>query len=143
MRTRSTILLWGFQLKQSVPVEKRQQISSGFQKIQEAIWFIERNYVDDTDTKGMVDDAIKGMLDGLDPHSFYIPAKEMKEMEEEMQGSFEGIGIEFNLLEDTIYVVAALSGGPSEAVGIQAGFRMVICVTSQLPLSKVGAQEVR
>ncbi|MEM7035760.1 MAG: S41 family peptidase [Bacteroidota bacterium] len=118
-------MLAGFQLQTSVPVTKRQEISSGFQKIQEAIWFIERNYVDETDTKAMVDDAIKGMLEGLDPHSFYIPAKEMKEMEEEMQGSFEGIGIEFNLLEDTIYVVAALSGGPSEAAGLQAGDRIV------------------
>ncbi|MEM6269492.1 MAG: S41 family peptidase [Bacteroidota bacterium] len=118
-------MLAGFQLKQTVPQEKREQISSGFQKIQEAIWFVERNYVDEPKTKKMVDDAIEGLLEGLDPHSFYIPAAEMEQMEEQMQGSFEGIGIEFNLLEDTLYVVAALSGGPSEEVGIQAGDRIV------------------
>lgn len=118
-------MLAGFRLRKSVPDDKRAEISTGFQKIQEAIWFIERNYVDETDTREMVDDAIKGMLEGLDPHSFYIPAKEMEMMEEQMQGSFEGIGVEFNLLEDTIYVVAALSGGPSERVGIQAGDRIV------------------
>lgn len=118
-------MLAGFQLKEEVPQEKREQISSGFQKIQEAIWFVERNYVREPKTTKMVDDAIVGMLDGLDPHSFYIPKKEMEQMEEQMQGSFEGVGIEFNLLEDTIYVVAALSGGPSESVGIHAGDRIV------------------
>lgn len=119
-------MLAGFQLKQtSLPLEKREMISTGFEKIQDAIWFVERNYVKEPQTTKMVDDAIEGMLEGLDPHSFYIPAKEMEQMEEQMQGSFEGIGIEFNLLEDTLYVVAALSGGPSEQVGIQAGDRIV------------------
>lgn len=120
-------MLAGFQLKQtSLPLEKREMISTGFEKIQDAIWFVERNYVKEPKTTKMVDDAIEGMLEGLDPHSFYIPAKEMEQMEEQMQGSFEGIGIEFNLLEDTLYVVAALSGGPSEQVGIQAGDRIVM-----------------
>ncbi|HHG83910.1 MAG TPA: S41 family peptidase [Bacteroidetes bacterium] len=118
-------MLAGFRLKQEIPRERREQINNGFQKIQNAIWFVERNYVDEPNTKKMVDDAIVGMLDGLDPHSFYIPTKEMKQMEEQMQGSFEGVGIEFNLLEDTIYVVAALSGGPSEMAGIHAGDRLV------------------
>ena len=69
--------------------------------------------------------SIQGMLEGLDPHSFYIASEEMTEMEEQMEGSFEGVGIEFNLIEDTIYVVAVISGGPSEEVGIQAGDRIV------------------
>jgi len=118
-------MLAGFQLKESVHYERRQEISSGFEKIQEAIWFVERNYVKEPDTKKMVDDAIAGMLKGLDPHSFYIDAQEMKAMDEEMEGSFEGVGIEFNLLEDTIYVVSAISGGPSEKSGVQAGDRIV------------------
>lgn len=119
-------MLAGFQLKETVPGEsKRARMSSGFSKIQEAISFVERNYVEDPNTEKLVDDAIKGMLEGLDPHSFYISSEEMSIMEEQMQGSFEGIGIEFNILEDTLYVVAALSGGPSEKVGIQAGDRIV------------------
>lgn len=119
-------MLAGFQLKDTVPGEnKRARMSTGFSKIQEAISFVERNYVDEPNTEKLVDDAIKGMLEGLDPHSFYITAEEMSIMEEQMQGSFEGIGIEFNILEDTLYVVAALSGGPSEKVGIQAGDRIV------------------
>lgn len=118
-------MLAGFQLRESVQYERRQGISTGFQKIQEAMWFVERNYVKEPDTKKMVDDAIAGMLEGLDPHSFYIDAEEMTSMEEEMEGSFEGVGIEFNLLEDSIYVVAAISGGPSDKAGVQAGDRIV------------------
>lgn len=119
-------MLAGFQLRKSVPVEeRRQQFSSGFSKIQDAIGFIEQNYVKEAKTNEMVDDAIQGLLEGLDPHSFYITAEEMDVMEEQMQGSFEGIGIEFNILEDTLYVVAVLSGGPSEKVGLQAGDRIV------------------
>lgn len=118
-------MLVGFRLKDATKPDRRQEIGSGLQKIQEAMLFVERNYVKEPETKKMVDDAIQGMLEGLDPHSFYIPSEEMTEMEEQMEGSFEGIGIEFNLVEDTIYVVAVITGGPSESVGIQAGDRFV------------------
>lgn len=118
-------MLVGFKLRQSIPEEKKELISSNLQKFQDAVWYVEKNYVRETDTRKMVDDAIGGMLEGLDPHSFYIPAKEMQEMEEEMQGSFDGIGVEFNILEDTILVVSPISGGPSEKLGIQAGDRIV------------------
>ncbi len=116
----------GFRLNDTVPGDnKRVRMSTGFSKIQEAISFVERNYVKEPNTEKMVDDAIKGILEGLDPHSFYISSEEMAIIEAQMQGSFEGIGIEFNILEDTLYVVAALSGGPSEKVGIQAGDRII------------------
>ncbi|MCB9233973.1 MAG: S41 family peptidase [Bacteroidia bacterium] len=118
-------MLAGFQLKQGFSDEKVQQISNNADKFREAMWFVERNYVEPTDSKKLVDDAIKGMLEGLDPHSFYIPEDEMKAMDEQMQGSFEGIGIEFNLIEDTIYVVAPIAGGPSEQLGIRSGDRIV------------------
>lgn len=115
----------GFGLRQSTPAEKRKELKSGFEKIQEAIWYIEQNYVDTVNTQHIVDAAIKGMLESLDPHSFYINSKDMAAMEEQMKGSFQGIGIEFNILEDTIYVVAPLSGGPSEKAGILAGDRII------------------
>ncbi len=119
-------MLVGFRLKDATNPDRRQEINSGLQKIQEAMLFIERNYVKEPDAKKMADDAIQGILEGLDPHSFYIPSEEMTEMEEQMEGSFEGVGIEFNMVEDTIYVVAVISGGPSEEVGIQAGDRIVL-----------------
>lgn len=118
-------MLVGFRLRDGEKEQRRQELNSGLQKFQEAMLFVERNYVKVPDAKKMIDDAIQGMLEGLDPHSFYIASEEMEEMEEQMEGSFEGVGIEFNLVEDTIYVVAVISGGPSEQAGIQAGDRII------------------
>lgn len=118
-------MLAGFRLNQTTPETQRQQIYANLQKFQEAVWFVEKSYVEEVDAKKLVDDAIIGMLEGLDPHSFYIPAQEQAEMEEQMEGAFEGIGIEFNILDDTILVVSPISGGPSEQLGIQAGDRIV------------------
>lgn len=115
----------GFQMKGGFSADKLEDINNNLDKFREALWFIERNYVSEPKTDKLVEDAINGMMEGLDPHSFYIPAKEMKELDEQMSGSFEGIGVEFNIIEDTIYVVAAISGGPSEQLGIKSGDRIV------------------
>jgi len=117
-------LLVGFKVKSSLGGGMATG-DSNLHKLQQAIYYLEHNYVKEVDENKLTDDAIKGILDGLDPHSFYIPADEMKQMEEEMEGSFQGIGVEFSIVEDTIYVVSALSGGPSERMGIQAGDRIV------------------
>ena len=66
----------------------------------------------------LVEDAINGMLEKLDPHSVYIPKKDLQEMNEPLEGNFEGIGIQFNILRDTIVVMNTISGGPSEKLGI-------------------------
>jgi carboxyl-terminal processing protease len=118
-------MLVGFRLRDGEGEDRRQALNSGLQKFQEAMLFVERNYVKVPEAGSMVDNAIQGMLEGLDPHSFYIASEEMEEMEEQMEGSFDGVGIEFNLVDDTIYVVAVISGGPSEQSGIQAGDRIV------------------
>ncbi len=115
----------GFTMKEGFSAGKIEEINNNIDKFREALWFVERNYVSEPKTDQLVEDAINGMLEGLDPHSFYIPAKEMQEMDEQMSGSFEGIGVEFNLLKDTIYVVAAIAGGPSEQLGIQSGDRII------------------
>src|SRR4030042_2797601 len=73
----------------------------------------------------MVEKAIIHLLKELDPHSSYLTKEEVKEMNEPLQGNFEGIGISFNILDDTIFVISPISGGPSEKVGIQAGDRIV------------------
>jgi carboxyl-terminal processing protease len=72
-----------------------------------------------------VESAIRAMLENLDPHSTYIPAEDLKAYTEPLQGEFDGIGIEFHIQDDTIMVVAAVSGGPSEQLGIQSGDRIV------------------
>ena len=84
-----------------------------------------KNYVEDVDTQKLTEAAINGMLGQLDPHSVYIPASQLQRVQEEFQGSFEGIGVEFQVLNDTLLVVAAIPGGPSEALGIQSGDRIV------------------
>ena len=82
-------------------------------------------YVDTLDLKNLVEDAIKGMLENLDPHSSYTDAKETKELEEPLQGEFSGVGIQFNIQQDTVMVIQVISGGPSEKVGILPGDRIV------------------
>jgi carboxyl-terminal processing protease len=82
-------------------------------------------YVDTVNASDVVEEAIVNILDELDPHSTYIPADELKKMREPLQGNFEGIGISFNILKDTLYVISAISGGPSEKVGVRAGDKIV------------------
>ncbi len=95
------------------------------QKFREVLGLIKDEYVDTAKTDALVDDAIEHMLDKLDPHSAYIPASKRVESKEDLQGNFEGIGIEFSIFHDTLVVVAALSGGPSEAVGLQSGDKII------------------
>ncbi|MBL0047565.1 MAG: S41 family peptidase [Bacteroidetes bacterium] len=99
--------------------------NSGSGKVNQVLNYIEQEYVDTISKARLTDEAITSLLQNLDPHSAYIPASEVQAMNEPMQGNFEGIGIEFNILNDTIIVVAALAGGPSEALGIKAGDRIV------------------
>ena len=83
-------------------------------------------YVDETDADKLVESAIMGMLEELDPHSTYSNAEEVKKMNEPLQGNFDGIGIQFNIAEDTLFVIQPVSGGPSEKVGIRAGDRIIM-----------------
>jgi carboxyl-terminal processing protease len=82
-------------------------------------------YVEDVDNEELVEEAIIAMLKELDPHSVYITADDVKKMNEPLQGNFDGIGIQFNVLEDTLIVISPIPGGPSEEVGIRAGDRIV------------------
>ena len=85
----------------------------------------ERNYVDEVQPQRLTEAAIKGMLSELDPHSVYIPASLKQREKEELYGSFEGIGIQFEIINDTITVVTPIIGGPSEKLGIRAGDKIV------------------
>lgn len=95
------------------------------QKMNEVMSYIERYYVDDVNTDSIYGLAINAMLQGLDPHSNYSTAEENKTMMETLEGSFEGIGIQFNIMNDTLMVVSVISGGPSEKAGLMAGDRMI------------------
>jgi carboxyl-terminal processing protease len=99
--------------------------SSQFNKINDVVNYINQEYVDTVNQKKLVENTIEGMLHNLDPHSVYISADELQAMNEPLEGNFEGIGIEFHIQSDTIMVVSAVSGGPSEQLGIRSGDRIV------------------
>ena len=86
---------------------------------------LDKYYIDQVDQDSLVEEAIKGMLKELDPHSNYLSKKALEKSNEELGGNFEGVGIQFNILKDTIFVVQTISGGPSESVGIMAGDKIV------------------
>ena len=94
-------------------------------KLDNVLDFIEDNYVDTINRKKLEENTLTAMLKQLDPHSDYIPAAELEETNEPLQGNFHGIGIEFNIVNDTICVVHPIEGGPSERLGIKAGDRLV------------------
>lgn len=100
-------------------------LRSNIVKFNDVLTYTEKYYVEDVDTQMLVEAAINGMMAKLDPHSVYIPAKQMETVEESFRGDFEGIGIEFQVVNDTITVVSPISGGPSEELGILSGDRIV------------------
>ena len=100
-------------------------LNNGVRKIEDVLSLTNKYYVEQVDTQKLVDDAIKGIMDNLDPHSFYISPKEFSSVEESFRGDFEGIGIEFQIVNDTLTVVSPITGGPSEALGILPGDRIV------------------
>jgi len=87
--------------------------------------YIDQFYVEEVDNEEIAENAIKSILKELDPHSVYISKEEVEEMNEPLVGNFEGVGIQFNILNDTILVVATIAGGPSEKVGILAGDKII------------------
>ena len=94
-------------------------------RVDELLRLIDAQYVDTVDVEQLTEDAIFAVMEDLDPHSVYIPADELEMVNSELEGSFSGIGVQFNIQNDTIMVVAVISGGPSEKVGILAGDRIV------------------
>ncbi len=113
------LMLCGSGIAQNKPT---QQTTDKFAYLLQSI---ELMYVDSVNSKELVEKAIIHMLEELDPHSTYISAEEVQEANEPLQGSFDGIGIQFNILHDTIMVVEPIQGGPSEKLGIKAGDKIV------------------
>jgi carboxyl-terminal processing protease len=102
-----------------------QDIRNEIHKFSRTLQLINTFYVDDTDVGKLTEVAIIKMLSELDPHSVYISKEDVEKMNEPLQGSFEGIGISFNIMRDTLMVVQTIPGGPSEKVGLQAGDRII------------------
>ena len=119
-------LVTGLLLLFAVPqVFAQRYASKETEKLDYLLYFLNNNYVDSVNTHEIVEDGIRAMLKELDPHSIYLTKEELKEMDEPLVGNFDGIGVQFNILEDTIVVVNTIVGGPSEKLGILAGDKIV------------------
>lgn len=94
--------------------------------VEELLRLIESKYVDETNREELVETAINNILKELDPHSNYIPAARLQSVNEELDGKFEGVGIQFTILNDTIFVVTPISGGPADQLGVLAGDKIVM-----------------
>ena len=119
-------VLLGMQLQRILDDDTR----AALQKLVEAFQLIDERYVEDVDAGELAESALRGMLEDLDPHSAYIDAASMNRVEEDFQGSFEGIGISFEFVEglegqDSLAVVSVIPGGPSEDVGLMSGDRII------------------
>ncbi len=122
MKRLSILLILG-----SLTLLSHSQITSSLQlrKLSNALSAITNLYVDTVSEKKLVESSIVAMLKDLDPHSSYIPREEVERVNEPLEGSFEGVGIQFQLLEDTLLVVQTIAGAPAEKVGVQAGDRII------------------
>ncbi len=126
----------------SAQVKNQSEIDNAIRKLYTAIMMTSILYVDSVDCNKLVEDAIGGMLDKLDPHSSYTNAEDTKKFQEPLQGSFEGIGIQFNLLDDTLIVIQPTSKGPSEKVGIMAGDRILTVNDTAIAGVKMSREEI-
>ena len=119
-----SVLIFSFQ--HLVAQRTNMNFNEHLQKLMTSFQAISQLYVEPTDEKKIVEDAIRGMLEKLDPHSDYLEAEEAKELTENLDSNFDGIGIQFDMLTDTLYVIQVISGGPSEKVGLLAGDRIIL-----------------
>ena len=111
-------------------------------KLNNLLNYIEEEYVDSVDKNELIENIIPEILEQLDPHSVYIPASELKELNEPLEGNFEGIGVQFNVTDDTVVIINTISGGPSEKVGILAGDRIIKIEDSLVAGQKISSNDV-
>lgn len=131
-----SVCLW------AVAIQAQNFGSEAMRKLQMAEFAISNFYVDKVDEDKLVEEAIIKMLAQLDPHSTYSDAEEVKKMNEPLQGNFEGIGVQFQMIEDTLLVVQPVSNGPSEKVGILAGDRIVAVNDSAIAGVKMSTEDI-
>ena len=112
--------------------QQRSEMNMAAGKFNQTLFYIDRLYLEDVDLNALVEKAIVAAVGELDPHSSYISAEDVKAMNEPLQGEFEGIGIEFAIIRDTLTVQATVAGGPSERVGLLAGDKIIRVDTSYI-----------
>ena len=125
MRRFITLIITAFVCVTIVTAQNREVVNNYSSKFGQILFYINNYYLDTINNEKITDEAFKAMLQQLDPHSSYVAAKDVQALNEPLQGNFEGIGIEFAIVKDTLTVVSPLSGGPSEKVGIRSGDKIV------------------
>ena len=139
---KKTLTIVALALGLTAQAQLRPDNESELRKLSIAEVAVKSLYVEEVDEQKLVEDAIRGMLEKLDPHSSYSTPKETKDMSEPLNGSFEGIGIQFNMVEDTLIVIQPVINGPSEKVGIMAGDRIVMVNDTAIAGVKMTKEEI-
>jgi carboxyl-terminal processing protease len=118
-------MYFGFRLRENIPAGKGFFKTDKKTSIQEILDLVRMRYVDSVKLDSLQYNAINQMMEELDPHSVYIPASHLQEVNEDLMGNFEGIGVEFNIISDTVHVVHVMANGPSEKAGVQVGDKII------------------
>lgn len=117
-----SLSIFSFSAKAQVPAN---DIATSLEKLSRLFSILEDNYVDNYDSKKATEDAIKAILKELDPHSNYLTAEELKNSNESLQGSFEGIGVSYNNDDDTLIIISTINGGPADKAGVCVGDKVI------------------
>ncbi|MET0244309.1 MAG: S41 family peptidase [Flavitalea sp.] len=133
----------GYKLRENIPVSQGFFSGTKRSSLQEVVDLVDRRYVDPIDTDTLTDDAVQAMLTHLDPHSIFIPARNLAEVNEDLQGNFEGIGVEFLIIEDTVNVTNVSIGGPSEKAGLKVGDKFIKVSDSVVAGVKINSDKIK
>jgi carboxyl-terminal processing protease len=133
----------GYQLRGNMPWSANALQLSRKGTLDQVIELIRNRYVDNVDTDSLNDAAIDAMLQRLDPHSVYIPARQLQGVNEDLAGRFEGIGVEFNIFDDTVHIINVLKDGPSDKAGIHAGDRIIAVGDSAVAGNGITSDKIR
>jgi carboxyl-terminal processing protease len=135
-------MFFGYKMRDTMPGKKFFSVQKA-NTLQEITDLLNSRYVDKVDYQNLTDTAIEAILSKLDPHTVHIPAKELQEMNEDIQGSFVGVGIMYNILADSLHVIQVVANGPAEKAGIQIGDIILKAGESILSGNKSTAEKIR
>lgn len=133
----------GYKLRDKMPWTSSVFQMSASGQLQEVMDLVKSRYVDPVNVDSLKEEAIDELLSHLDPHSVYIPAKRLQSVNEDLAGKFEGIGVEFNIYDDTVHILNVLRGGPSEKAGLMAGDRIIKVEAEAVAGNKITSDKIR
>ncbi len=135
-------MLLGYKMRDAIPGRKFFSTEK-HSTLQEITDLLNSRYVDSVNMKTLTDTAIQAILSKLDPHSMYIPAKDLEQINDDIKGSFYGIGIEFSIIDDSLNIIHVVSGGPSEKAGLQTGDIILKAGDSSISGKKISTERIR